>query len=461
MKSGRECGAGTRRPLSMELLVLAVVLGMGGAPAQSGEGDLRRDSTVIAVEKVLPAVVNIGTLTRERADPYDQMMRDFFGYGRRAPDTVYSSGSGVVIDEEGWVLTNFHVVRDAVQVRVTVAGEGEPIEARVIAASEANDLALIRLEGGAGRRFRAVSFAGADDLLLGETVIAMGNPYGLGGSVSRGILSSKTRRTARDGETMEVEDWLQTDAAINPGNSGGPLVNLRGELIGINVAVLAQAQGIGFAIPVKRIEAVLSEMCAPEVTRGLWFGAVARGTRPPVVIDQVRKGSPAETAGLHPGDEVISVDGQPVPSLVQFYREVGTASGGVSKVGVRRNGERRELTVRLVDEAKVFHADYVRERTGMLLERLPEDLGRQLRLNPSMVWLVAGVDSDGPAEAAGVRKGQFVTAIEGQAAGDLVGLGRLLSRRKAGEHLGLELLTARRRGMVVQIGESRARLRLR
>ncbi|MFN3550036.1 MAG: S1C family serine protease, partial [Mesorhizobium sp.] len=122
--------------------------------------------------------------------------------------------------------------------------------------------------GGAGRRFHAVSFADPDDLFLGETVVALGNPFGLGGSVSRGILSSKTRRPERDGEAMDVADWLQTDAAINPGNSGGPLINLRGELIGLNVAILRFAQGIGFAIPVSRISTALAEMLSPEQSRG-------------------------------------------------------------------------------------------------------------------------------------------------------------------------------------------------
>src|SRR5262245_34366215 len=143
--------------------ILHRVVGAAAAPCAGGATpDMRRDATVAAVEKVTPAVVNIGTLSVGRADPYEEMLRDFFGYGRRAPDTLYSSGSGVIIDEEGWILTNLHVVRDAARVRVTVADSSEPIDAEVISISEANDLALLRLKSNKGQTFRAVSFA-ADD----------------------------------------------------------------------------------------------------------------------------------------------------------------------------------------------------------------------------------------------------------------------------------------------------------
>ncbi|MFM8357854.1 MAG: trypsin-like peptidase domain-containing protein, partial [Verrucomicrobiota bacterium] len=214
------------------------------APATPApEPDLRRDPVVEAVAKVLPAVVNVSSRTWERrgsADPLDRMIEEYFGY-RRAPRASYSRGSGVIIDPEGYVLTNVHVVGDSDDVSVQLADTEESLPAERVALSEAKDVALLRIKAPAGRRFRAVKLARDDDLLLGETVLALGNPFGLGGSVSRGILSSKSRRAAGEepeGGRLEWRDWLQTDAAINPGNSGGPLVNLRGELIGINVAVL-------------------------------------------------------------------------------------------------------------------------------------------------------------------------------------------------------------------------------
>lgn len=447
-----------RRPNgSMAACLAGLIMVASTAAGLAATPDIRRDAVVVAVEKVLPAVVNISTLTVERADPYEQMLREYFGYGRRAPDTLYSSGSGVIIDEEGWVLTNYHVVREASKVQVNVADTPDPLEAEVVSASEANDLALLRIKAKPGKKFRAVPFASDGDLLLGETVLALGNPYGLGGSVSRGILSSKTRRPEHDGEAMEVEDWLQTDASINPGNSGGPLVNLRGELIGLNVAILARAQGIGFAIPMKRISSALVEMFAPEATRGLWFGAAVHGSQPPLIVMEVQRGSPADTGGLEPGDEVLALNGKASKSFLQFYRDLG-AAGRDAKLTVQRGDEKKEISVRLLAENTVFNADYFRRRLGLTLERVPDDLRRQLRVDLSAAWLIASVDRGGPAEKAGLAKGQIITAVEGQAPGDLVSLGRALQRRRAGESVTLDLLLARRRGVVLQLSEARAKV---
>ncbi len=445
------------------LAVLGVVF---PAPVRGATGgalpsaDVRRDPTVLAVERVLPSVVNIATLTVERTDPYNEMMREFFGYGRRAPDTAYSSGSGVIIDEEGWVLTNFHVVRGANRVQVTVADTTEPMDAEVVSSSEANDLALLRLKARPGQKFRAVALAADDDLFLGETVLTLGNPYGLGGSVSRGILSSKTRRQERDGEAMEVEDWLQTDASINPGNSGGPLINLRGELIGLNVAILARAQGIGFAIPVKRIGTALAEMASPEATRGLWFGAVVRGGRAPLVVTEIQRGSPADQAGLEPGDEILAVDGAPVGSVLRFYRVLG-AGGIEARLRIQRGAERRELVVRMLVEKNVFNAEYLWRRLGARFSRIPDDVARQLRIPASAGLLVTSVERGGPAEQAGLSRGVLVTALEGQAGPDLVSMGRLLNRRKAGDAVRMDVIVARRRGIVLQVQEGRVQLKIR
>ena len=214
--------------------------------------DVRRDATVNAIEQVLPSVVNIATENIiEYHDWYDELLRQF--YGVRPPvRKSLDLGSGVIIDEEGYVLTNFHVVRRANRIQVKL-WDGREYEADRIVATTASDVALIKIRAKPGERFKAIKFAADDDLLLGETVIALGNPFGLGGSVTRGILSSKNRRPSTGEEPLGMEDWLQTDAAINPGNSGGPLVNLRGELIGLNVAVYrdehAGERGIGVGFP--------------------------------------------------------------------------------------------------------------------------------------------------------------------------------------------------------------------
>src|SRR5262245_20679158 len=195
----------------------------------AAETDVRRDATVEAVQQVMPSVVNIATEeVVPIRDPLENLFRDFFDpyYRRRPPNTQYSLGSGVIIDEAGYVLTNFHVVGRARRVWVKLH-DGREFEAEKVAVHSSTDVALIRIRSKAVEKCSAIHLAGDDDLLLGETVLALGNPFGLGGSVSKGILGSKTRRPPSDEEPLDVPDWLQTDAAINPGNSGGPLVNLR------------------------------------------------------------------------------------------------------------------------------------------------------------------------------------------------------------------------------------------
>ena len=195
----------------------------------------------------------------------DQLFRDFYGpyYKRQPAKAQYAIGSGVIIDEEGYILTNEHVVHQANRIWVKLH-DGREFQADRIVFTTDTDIALLKIRSKPGDKFKAAKFAADDDILLGETVIALGNPFGLGGSVSKGILSSKNRRPPTAEGPLDVADWLQTDASINPGNSGGALINLRGDLIGISVAVAREAQGIGFAIPIKRVSEALSEIFTPE-----------------------------------------------------------------------------------------------------------------------------------------------------------------------------------------------------
>src|SRR6476660_7406985 len=184
-------------------------------PALAAEPDIRRDATVAAVERVMPCVVNIATATVvEYQDFYQSLFHEFFGgnAGPRRQQAEYSIGSGVIIDEDGYVLTNLHVVRRATRIQVKL-WDGREYEADRIVATENSDVALLKIRCKPGEKFKAVNFAADDDLLLGETVLALGNPFGLGGSVTKGILSSKSRRPATENEPLDVMDWLQTDAA--------------------------------------------------------------------------------------------------------------------------------------------------------------------------------------------------------------------------------------------------------
>src|SRR3954452_18925937 len=263
--------------------------------APAAEPDSRRDATVTAVEKVLPSVVNIATATMvEYEDAYQRFFREFYGYRvpLRREEKASSIGSGVIIDEEGYVLTNLHVVRRASRTQVKL-WDGREYEADPIVAAVQSDVALLKLRAKPGEKFKAIRLAPDEDLFLGETVLALGDPFGLGGTVTKGILSSKTRRPPKGDEPLDINDWLQTDAAINPGNSGGPLINLRGELIGLNVAVYTEGQGIGFAIPVKHVSEALASFFSPEIRNSLWFGARLKPGPSPLEVTAVQPHGPA------------------------------------------------------------------------------------------------------------------------------------------------------------------------
>jgi S1-C subfamily serine protease len=411
------------------------------------EYDIRRDATVVAIEKVMPCVVNIeATVVRDVNDPEARTMSEWFGwkYEPQYAEIPFSRGSGVVIDEEGYVLTNVHVVRGAERVFVKFNDGSEAIEAERLELNQRSDVALLKLKA-PGRRFKAIKYAKDDDLLLGETVIALGNPFGFSGSVSRGILSSKPRRGAprsakeRGAESsrqLDTEDWIQTDAAINPGNSGGPLVNLRGELIGINVAVLRPeigAQGIGFAVPVKRILEALAEMLSGESIGGFWFGARLKPEVRPLIVQAVQSGSPAAAAGLRKDDAILSVNGEPSSSMIDFNRAlVANGDRRDIKITIRRAGETREATLRLVKESEFFNNDLLKARLGLTVRTVRNGLA------------VSSVEPSGPAARAGLQPGLGLYGADGVAVNDLVQFAKMVDSKPHGANMALELVVYER-----------------
>ncbi len=442
--------------------IIAVAVVLAGAtasnfPCRAAEPDIRRDAAVEAVRQVMPAVVNISTEeVVPIRDPLENLFRDFFDpyYRRRQPDTQYSLGSGVIIDEEGYILTNFHVVGRARRVLVTLQ-DGRGFEAEKVAVSSATDVALIRIRANAGEKFTAIRFAGDDDLLLGETVLALGNPFGLGGSVSKGILSSKTRRPPTADERLDVLDWLQTDAAINPGNSGGPLVNLKGELIGINVAVLNQGQGIGFAIPVKRVSEKLAEIYSPEGMDGMWFGARVRPGSLPLQIISVQLDSPAGKAGLRAGDLILQVNGRAPRSFVELTSALRSAKDQRDLTfSLQRGSDRRTVTLRQVAEKTFFNADLVRKKIGASVQTLTPELARRMGLFDTAGLLVAEVDRTGPAANAELRRGMVVTSIDGQSTDDVVRAAKKLHAKAKGDKVHCELIVPVQRGNFVRLTQA-------
>jgi S1-C subfamily serine protease len=426
-------------------LVVGLLLGPDGVNALATESDIRRDAAVAATELVLPSVVNIATETMiEYHDWYDELLRRFYGAPGGQLREEQSLGSGVIIDEEGYVLTNYHVVRRASRIQVKL-WDGREYEAEAVVATEGTDVALLKLKAKPGERFKAIRLAADDDLLLGETVLALGNPYGLGGSVTKGILSSKNRRPSKGNEPLDVQDWLQTDAAINPGNSGGPLVNLRGELIGLNVAVYMDEQGqrgmgVGFSIPVKQVSATLTRFFTPEVTDSLWFGAQLRPGIASLLINSVQPGSPAAKAGLRVGDQILQVNGQ-TPHNAIVYNHMLVASGEhAPTVVVARGAERRTLRVQLMPLEDLVH-----QKLGLTLQEGATKTGK--RSTPAADGLyIDAVDKNGPADQAQLERGYVVTAIEGQKTTSLKSLAVILAETKRGDAVHLNIVIPRRLG---------------
>ncbi len=258
--------------LSCRRIALIAVLFLLLSPVYPSD-DIRETPVVKAVRKVSPAIVNISTerVITVREDP-------FFGFHRGSFDDypvrtrkykTSSLGSGVLIDKDGYIVTNDHVVSKALRIIVTLS-DGVEFEGKLISTYPQKDLAVVKIK--APKSFSYIDLGKSHDLMIGETVIAVGNPYGLGNTVTTGVLSAKDRFIEAEGRVV-FDNFLQTDAAINPGNSGGALLNIRGELIGINTAIFARAEGIGFAIPVDTVKEVLEVLLDPRKLKKTWFGA--------------------------------------------------------------------------------------------------------------------------------------------------------------------------------------------
>ena len=426
--------------LALVFLVALLHSGPGSAATAATVGDVRRDATVAAIEQALPSVVNIATASViQYADWYQEAFTRF--YGKRPPaEKLNSIGSGVIIDEEGYLLTNLHVVRRADHVQVKL-WNGEVYDARQCVGTSQKDVALLQIIAPPGKKFQAMKFATDDDLLLGETVIALGNPYGLGGSVTRGILSSRNRRMSSGDAQLDFPDWLQTDADINPGNSGGPLINLRGEMIGINVAVYRENQGmgVGFAIPIKQVTKALSQFFTPEASGGAWFGLHIGSFYPPLKIAAVQPGSPAAAAGVNTNQSILSVNGKAPRSLVDFHRLLTADEKDLTPtLQVEANGKRRSITIHAIS-SKVL----VKRRLGLTLRDLTSQELASLGAKPGDFAIIEQVEKNSPADKAGLKPGVLLTAADDRKAGELLHSVHLLAAKQTGDPLWLEFLVPR------------------
>ena len=402
----------------------AALAALAAAAAAHGAGDpfLRRTPTVQAVERVGPSVVNVTTERRVQGSPFqpfgnpafDRFFRDFFE--PRIPRSTQSLGSGLVIDDQGHVVTNEHVVATAQSIRVTLA-DGRELEARLVGADPNNDLAVLLVES--GQNVPWTPPGDSSDLMVGEPVIAIGNPFGLANTVTTGVLSAVDRSIRADDRVYH--GFLQTDASINPGNSGGPLLNADGEVIGINTAIYQGAEGIGFAIPINAAERIVRELIDHGELAPVWLGldlqdldpALARALALPgdlrgALVSRVREGAPAARAGVERGDVVSRVDGHALRSAREYYEILERSTPGQDlELDLHRAG----ATITVAATAAVFPDSQVPD----LGERL---LGLRLEPHEAGGFRVVAVAPGGGAARIGLEPGDRLLAVNGRALED-------------------------------------------
>jgi serine protease Do len=387
--------------------------------------DGRRTPVVEAVERARPAVVNIFTETLVDAplrpggplpgNPlFDEFFNDLFTDPRlrSRSERRVSLGSGVLVDSTGTVVTNEHVILRATSIRVLLADKRE-FMARLVGADSDSDLAVLKIESDSP--LPGAVLAPDDTILIGETVIAIGNPYGLSHTVTTGVVSA-LGRTIQTGEAR-YNDFIQTDASINPGNSGGPLVNLEGQVIGITTAIHREAEGIGFAIPVHRIRGIVDQIVHYGAVQPPWIGIQVQDLsselafhfrREPgsaVLIRAVDEGSPADQAGLDPGDLIVAAQGEPVRNGSEFAdRTRSLVAGEKLRLSIVSGGEPREVTMTVAALSAERLAELSWESLGIGVKTDPRGRGAA----------VARVRAGSAADRVGIQPGDLITAIGGR-----------------------------------------------
>jgi serine protease Do len=396
-----------------------------GGPAATG-------SFAKLAEAVKPAVINVSTLSKTSGGrtPLEEFYGDdffkrFFG---DAPEKMPQRGlgSGVIIDPSGIALTNAHVVDGASSIEV-VTIDGSRHKAKVLGADKKTDLAVLQLDGGT-RKFPFIALGNSDEARVGDWVIAVGAPFGLQATVTSGIISAKARQIGAG----PYDDFIQTDAAINPGNSGGPLVNMRGEVVGINTAIVRGGSGIGFAIPSNMARRVAADLRATgKVTRG-WLGVSLQPLNPELatsfgvkeakgaLVADVSTASPAARAGLKAGDVITQFNGKTIDDPSALARAVGTAKpGDTGTFTVWRDRQQTTVEIKL---GATPAARTVAARTqsggadvsglGITVQPVTPEIAHQLDLRDPSGVVVTRVDPDGAAGGAGVQRGDVIVEID-------------------------------------------------
>jgi len=422
--------------LGSTLLLLSSLL--TGASAQerrvpSSLNELRLSYAPV-VQRAAPTVVNVyaaKTVAVQNPLLDDPVFRRFFGAQGGEQQVQRSLGSGVLVDASGLVVTNNHVIEGADQVKVSLSDKRE-FEAEIVLKDTRSDLAVLRLKT-QGEKFPAIEFSDSDTLQVGDVVLAIGNPFAVGQTVTHGIVSAVARTQVG---ITDYQFFIQTDAAINPGNSGGALVDVSGKLVGINTAIFSRSggsQGIGFAIPANMVKVVVaSAKGGGSAVKRPWLGAKLQavtaeiaeslGVKRPTgaLVASVSAGSPAARGGLKVGDLITNIDGQDVDDPNAFdYRFATKSLGGSARVGVIRSGKEVAVTVALEPLPDTPHDELtISARSpfqGVKVSNLSPALADDLRLDPSTDGVVITAVTDGsPAQSLGFMRGDLVVSVNNQ-----------------------------------------------
>jgi serine protease Do len=426
-----------------------------------------------------PSVVNINTEStikpspRRRGgnpeqpddqNPFDDFFDRFFGgQGGNSgagggPVREHSLGSGVLVDSKGYILTNRHVVEKADRIRVKLQDDAPGVlhDAKVVGTDQETDLAVIKID--VNRQLPTAKLGNSDSMQVGDWVLAIGSPFGLQETVTAGIVSAKGRNIVPN---RQFQSFIQTDAAINPGNSGGPLVNMAGEVIGINTAILTDTNayaGVGFAMPSNTIVQVYNQLIGPghRVSRGsigIEFAAqenpaIARvyGVNSGVTVSNVVSGSPADQAGLKVGDTIISVDGKPVKNGDDLVSDIaGRKPGSKANLGIMRNSKKQEISVTVADRSKLFasrlgdeeenneQASPKESRLGLNVRPITSDMADRLDIQSGKGVIVQEVRPGSFADDIGFTRGDVILEINKQVVNSENDFNQVQSSLKSGQ----------------------------
>jgi len=467
------------------ILVLAAALPNPAAAGNDGKIWMDPDPAKMKPAVVVPSLAPLGkalkptvvsiwmtqTIDPEKIDPMFKLFKEFFG---TIPEAFQNrgEGSGVIINPEGYILTNNHVVENATDIRVTTAS-GDEYEATIIGIDPATDIALVKI---AAKDLSAAPLGDSDSLAVGDWVVAIGNPFGLEATMTAGIVSAKGRRHIGPVEENIYQDFIQTDAPINPGSSGGPLFDLAGNVVGINTAINAAGQGIGFAIPINMIKPLIPQLVKDGKVSRSWLGVSIQTVTGPLaqgfglpdgptgaLVSEVVDGSPADKAGVAVGDIILDFDGTLIESVESLSWIASTAGQGKKvAIVVWRKGQKKSLEATLGTlpgseagppaEVKKPEKGKKKSDPGVTLQGIDPETATRLGIAPVdgkyPGLLVTSIQPTSPLAASGIQRGDVILQVGGKLVYKPENVTGPIKKAKKGDVVVLYVLSPEEKGFV-------------